>query len=134
MGDKVMKNKIKTIDEIKVYKEYIKAKRAEGYSVVKLCEKLNISRSSLYELVKRIEKGDKFQLERCMKITKFDCIWEHKYKRRFIIISDNRKEKEYPEQLRVLIVDMDKDGFGLREIARRVMKDVHTVSYHLNKE
>lgn len=116
-----MKN---AINDVEVYKAYLRAKNAKGFSVVKLCKKLRITRSVLYEIVNKVEKGDEIQLNRCLDKSKYDCLWKHRYFRRYSAIVDK-------SQLKALIKDMNKDGFGIREIARRVSKDPATVSYHL---
>jgi len=125
-----MKNK-DNINEVEVYKAYIKAKDIKGYSLRGFCKKLNISSTKLYSVIEHIEKGDEIQLNRCLTKTKYDCIWEYRYARRFHLISDLSDEKCI-EPLRKLIKAMHKDGFGVRDIGRRVGRDVSTISYHLN--
>ncbi len=119
----------KKIDEVAVYKEYIKAKGTKGYSVTKLCKKLGIPRPTLYLLIKRFEGGDEIQLNRCLLVGKYDCLWEHRYFRRFSIL--NEDDKKYAQQIKTLIKDMHGDGFGVRDIARRISKDPSTVMHHL---
>ncbi len=123
-----MKN---AINEVEVYKAYLRAKGTKNYSVVALCERLRVTRSVLYEVVKRVEQGDEIQLERCLMKHKYDCIWKHRYFRRFSSFSEGKGEG-YKQQLKKLIKDMHKDGFGVRDIARRVSLDPSTVSYHIN--
>ncbi|HEC33022.1 MAG TPA: hypothetical protein ENI63_02055 [Candidatus Kaiserbacteria bacterium] len=120
------------INEVEVYKAYIKTKGTKGYSVVKLCKQLGIPRPTLYSIINRVEKGDEIQLQRCLNKTRYDCLWIHRYQRRFFVIIDKRGV-EYSELLCSLIWEMKCDGFGVREIARRLSKDVSTVSYHLRK-
>jgi DNA-binding MarR family transcriptional regulator len=115
-----MKN---AINDIEVYKAYIRAKDAKGYSVVSLCKRLRITRSVLYEVVKRVEQGDEIQLNRCLTKAKYDCLWQYRYFRRFTVGGK--------VGLKRLIKDMHRDGFGVRDIARRVSLDPSTVSYHI---
>ena len=126
----MQKEEIK-INEVEVYKEYVKTKGTPNYSVIKLCEKLGIPRSTLYSLVDRIEKGDEKQLNRCLVVARLDCFWKHKYQRRFIIIDEMPRGDKYSALLKRLIKDMKKDKFGVREIARRLCKDASTIMHHL---
>lgn len=118
-------------DEIEVYKEYIKARGTKGESVIDLCKKLGIPRPTLYMIVKKVEEGDEIQLNRCLTRSKYDCIWEYRYQRRFTIIEELNGE-QYAVQIRALIKAMHKDGFGVRDISRRISKDPSTVMHHLN--
>ncbi len=123
-----MKKEINKIDEVEVYRSYVKAIGTKGYSVTKLCKKLGIPRPTLYAIVKRVENGDEIQLQRCLNKSRYDCLWEYRYKRRFVLLQDDNNIG----QLKTLIKDMRKDGFGLRDISRRINKDVSTVSWHIN--
>lgn len=117
-------------NEVEVYKAYVEARGTKGYSVIKLCKKLGIPRPTLYTIVRRIEDGDEKQLQRCLSKSKWDCLWEFRYKRRFEII-DEKNGDDYSEQIKVLVKEMHKDGFGVREIARRLVKDPSTIMHHL---
>ena len=116
-------------NEIEVYKAYVKALGTKGSTVTKLCKKLGIPRPTLYSIVKRIEEGDEIQLQRCLNKGLYDCLWEFRYMRRFAIISE--ESDKYAGQIKKLIRDMHKDGFGVRDISRRVGKDPSTVMHHL---
>ena len=124
-----MKKEIK-INEVEVYRAYLKAKGTKGYSVTKLSKKLGIPRATLYVIVNKIEKGDEKQLNRCTEQSKYDCIWKYRYERLFFVIEEEHGET-YSEQIKTLIYEMKCDGFGIREIARRIGKDASTVKYHL---
>lgn len=116
-------------NEIEVYKAYVKALGTKGYTVTKLCTKLGIPRPTLYNIVKRVEEGDEIQLQRCLNKGRYDCLWEFRYMRRFSII--NEDSANYSNQIKKLIRDMHKEGFGVRDISRRVGKDPSTVMHHL---
>jgi hypothetical protein len=119
------------INEVEVYKAYIKAKDTTGYSLRSFCKRLGISTTKLYAVVKRMEEGDEIQLDRCLNKNKYDCIWTYRYARRFNLILELEKDK-VAKPLGKLIREMHRDGFGVRDIARRVGRDPSTVMYHLN--
>ena len=119
------------INEVKIYKAYVKAKVTKGYSVIKLSEKLGISRQVIYSIVRRIEKGNENQLNICLTKSKYDCLWEYKYKQRFLVVKEMRG-KDYSKQIKLLVQEMhNEDGFGIRDISRRFKKDPSTISQHL---
>ncbi len=125
--------KIKTYNEIEVYKAYLEVKGIKQNSVVDLCQRLNIPRATLYSIVDRIEKGDEKQLQRCLHQSKYDCLWKFRYSRRFYVI-DELHGDDYSKQITSLVKEMKSDGFGIREIGRRICKDPSTVNFHIAKK
>lgn len=120
------------INEVEVYREYLKALGTKGSTVTKLSKELGISRAKLYVIVNKVEEGDEIQLNRCLTKGRYNCLWEYRYQRRFFVIEETSGDK-HSQLTKALIRDMHKDGFGVRDIARRVGKDPATVSYHLKK-
>lgn len=118
------------IDEVLLYKEYL-AMRDTGITLTALAQKFRTTRQRVYSIIRRVEDGDEVQLNRCLESSKYDCLWRFRYERRFYSIDENRKEASV-KQLRALIKDMHRDGFGIRDIARRVCKDASTVLHHLD--
>lgn len=120
-------------NEIEIYKAYLEVKGTQGDFVTNLCKRLEIPRSVLYAIVKRIENGNEVQLKRCTEQSKYECLWKYRYQQRFCIIEDLHSE-EYSIQIKSLIKEMHEDGFGVREIGRRICKDPSTVNFHLAKK
>lgn len=120
-----------SVDEIAVYRAYIEAKADPNRTVAEVATVFGITRSGLYDIVRRIENGNVAKLKRCTEQSKLDCFWEYKYKARFSAIPKDRKEGSVVV-LRKLIGDMHKDGFSISGIAERVGKDRATVLHHLN--
>ena len=126
-------SKANKYNEIEIYKAYLAVKGMKGNFITDLCRRLNVPRSVLYAIVKRVEGGNEVQLQRCLGKSKYECLWKFRYQQRFFLIDDLHTD-QYPKQIRSLIKEMHKDGFGVREIGRRIGKDASTVKYHLNKK
>ena len=120
-------------NEIEIYKAYLETKSMQGSFTIDLCKRLNVPRSVFYAIVKRVENGNEIQLQRCLDKSKYDCLWKFRYLQRFFLIDDLHTD-QYPQQIRSLIKEMHKDGFGVREIGRRIGKDASTIKYHLDKK
>lgn len=120
---------VEKIDEVLLYKEYL-ATRDTGVTLTALAAKFRTTRQRVYSIIKRIEGGDEVQLNRCLDATRYDCMWKYRYERRFMAIDEDRRDASV-KQLRALIREMHKDGFGIRDIARRVCKDASTVLHHI---
>jgi len=114
--------------KIKIYREYLKTRHKKG-GVSEVAKKFGISRQAVHQIKDEIEKGNRIQLERCMKRKELDCKWEWIYQTRWLFIDEQQDQ----EALIALIKEMHKDGFGVREIARRINKPATSISYHLRK-
>lgn len=117
------------INEIEVYKAYIEA-RDTGESIVSLAKELGIDRQRIYAVVNKIRNGNETQLERCLAHGRYDCMWKWRYEQRFLTFTEESGAKS-TKQLKSLVRDMHKDGFGVRDISRRIGKDPSTVLYYL---
>lgn len=120
----------KQIDHIAVYKSYFHAKFDPKKTVSDVANEFGITRASVYAIVKHVEKGDPVKVKRCTSNSAFSCLWEYKYKDRFLVIPHDRKN-ESVEMLRALIKDMHKDGFPVSKIASLIWRDRATVLYHI---
>lgn len=117
------------MSKIKIYKDYITAK-SQGLTYKQVAKKHGITRTTLYNIVDEVERGNDKKLTQCIDKSFFNCLWEHRYKLRFLTIPEGR-EAESVEMLCSLIVDMADDGFSISQIAEKVGRDRATVSYHL---
>lgn len=118
-------------DEIAIYQAYLLTKTEGGKTAIQVARDFGITRSGLYEIVRRIEHGNPAKIRRCTEKSKLDCLWEYKYKARFAAIPKDRKEGSVVA-LRSLIKDMHKDKFPVAHIATRIGKDRSTVLHHIN--
>jgi len=121
-----------TVDEIAVYKAYIEAKSDKKKTVTSVATDFGITRNGLYEIVRRIESGNTHKIRTCTEKSRLDCLWQYKYKARFMAIPNNRKEGSI-ELLTKLVREMNKDKFPTSQIATLIGKDRSTVLHHLEK-
>lgn len=121
------------VDEIQIYQAYLQTKERNGKTAVQVARDFGITRSGLYEIVRRIENGNVAKIRRCTEQSKLDCLWEYKYKARFAAIPKDRKATSV-NVLRALIRDMHKDEFPIAQIASRIGKDRSTVLHHINND
>lgn len=119
------------INEIEVYQAYILAKQDPKRTVSDVANSFGITRNAIYEVVRRIEGGNASKIRKCKAQANLDCLWEYKYKARFLSIPKNR-EKITVEMLKNIIKEMKEDGFTVTQIARRTGKDRSTVLHHLS--
>lgn len=118
-------------DEIAVYKAYLLTKTEKGKTAVQVARDFGITRSGLYEIIRRIENGNVAKIRRCTEQSKLDCLWEYKYKARFAAIPKDRKAASV-DALRLLIRDMHKEKFPIANIAARIGRDRSTVLHHID--
>lgn len=117
-----------------VYREYVKAK-AGGFkkkTAAQVARDFEITRDALYELVRRVEKGDAVKLRKCTEKSRLDCLWRYKYELRFLAIPKNRKPATV-KMLAKLVKEMAQDEFPVARIAAYVGKDHSTIIHHLEK-
>ncbi len=120
-------------EQIEIYRAYLESRSTDNYTINHVCKKMNVSRSNLYHIVRNIEKGNTKQLEKCLAISRANCVWEHIYKQRSLIIEDYTGRTQ-TLMLRALIHDMRKDGFGVREIGRYLAKEPALIEYYLRRK
>lgn len=121
--------KVKGTDA-EVYRDYIEADAADrGIGDVLL--KHGISRSHLYDIVRRVRHGNPGKIKRDMDKARLTALWEHKYQARFLSLPKNRNAETVVE-LRALIRDMNKDKFPQQQIATLLGKDRSTIIHHLS--
>lgn len=120
------------IDEIAVYRAYTEAKSDGKKTVTQIAKDFGITRNGLYQIVRRIENGNPSKVRECTEKSRLDCLWEYKYKARFLAIPNNRKESTI-EMLTKLIKEMRKDKFSTSAIASLIGKDRSTVLHHSEK-
>lgn len=120
------------VDEVALYKAYIEAKNTKGKTIISVATDFGISRWGLYEIIRRIESGNVSKIRRCTEKSRLNCLWQYKYKARFMAIPNNRKEGNVV-MLTKLIQEMSADDFPTSEIATLINKDRSTVLHHLAK-
>jgi DNA invertase Pin-like site-specific DNA recombinase len=113
--------------DIKIYTEY----EYGGKSVAYLTKKYHIARSTLYNIIDRVEKGEPERVEACARKCVQNARWQYLYQARYLSIPKNRK-KETVEKLKTLIREMHADHFVASEIAKLTKKDRSTINFHLN--
>lgn len=118
--------------ESDIYKAFVRAKQNPKQDITALCKRLKISRQHLYNVVKRVRKGDTVKIKLSMEASRLETLWKHKYMSRFLSIPNDRRPETMLE-LKRLISDMKKDDFPVTEISDRLRKDRSTVLYHLAK-
>ena len=118
-------------NDIKIYKRYLETKNKRE-RIGDLLGEFNISRQTLYNVIGRVQKGNTVALRRCMTNTKFECLWEHKYKARFLALPQDRSATTVKE-LQKIIWLMKSDGFPIYIIAHNTKKERSTILHHLAK-
>lgn len=126
-------NSMAKIDEIEVYRAYIRAKGDPKTTVTDVANDFMITRTAVYDIVKRIENGNVSKIRRCTENSRVDCLWEYKYKARFLAIPKDRKVGSV-NALRALINDMKGDKFPVSKISTLTGKDRSTVLFHINNK
>ncbi len=116
--------------EIEIYKAYLESKGIKNYTINDVCKKMNIARGNLYLIVKRIEKGNEKQLKRCLESSRSECVWRYRYQQRALVIEEYEGKKYY-SLLKQLIKDMRKDGLGVREIGRFLVRKPSSIIHYL---
>lgn len=120
------------IDNVKIYKRYLEVKENKG-RVGDLLGEFNISRGTLYDVIRRVQVGDTKALRRCLNRSQLECIWEHKYKIRYISLPKNRSTTTVTE-LQKIIWGMKDDDFPVFTIASKLGKERSTILHHLAKK
>lgn len=119
--------------EIEIYIKYQDIKSGElDMTAKELAEDYDISRTHLYYIVDKVQKGDLVKLNQCTQETRLNCLWEHRYKRLYNLIPKNRKNGSII-RLQKLIIDMKEDGFTGQNIGKYLGKHHTTILHHLKK-
>lgn len=118
--------------DIEVYRAYIAAKSDKNVTVSVIAKKFKITRSTVYDIVKRITKGSPSQLKACTERSRLDCLWQYKYRAQYFSLPKDRKPATI-EALKKLVLDMRKDKFAIARISTLIGKDRSTVLHHLEK-
>lgn len=123
---------MKTIhNDVKIYKRYLEIKATKG-RIADLLREEGISRAHLYNIIERVRNGDTKALRRCMEDGRFECLWEHKYRARFLALPNDRSATTVRE-LQIIIWGMKADEFPIYLIAEKTQKERSTVLHHLAK-
>lgn len=120
--------------DAKIYKAYIHAQNmvVGKKSVDKIAEDFGISRTSVYEAIKRVKNGNIPMIRKALCDCRNEALWEHKYKTIVLCLPDNRKKWSVHE-LKAVINSMSKDGFTDALIAKKLKINRSTVEHHLGK-
>lgn len=117
------------VNDIKIYKRYLEVKCAGG-RIGDIMGEFGISRSTLYDVIRRVQNGDNAALRRCMTQSRLDCLWNHKYKTRFLALPKDRT-MDTVNELRGIIFGMKEDGFPIQHIANLLGKERSTIAHHI---
>jgi hypothetical protein len=124
------------INDIEIYKGWLIAKHGEKKhrkTAVQVAKDFGITRNGLYEIVRRIETGNMAKVRRCSESSRLDCLWEYKYKPRYLAIPTGRQAFSV-SLIKKLIWEMyEEDKFPISRIASLTGKDRSTVIHHLTK-
>ena len=115
-----------------IYQRYLETKE-KGERVGDLLNEFNISRGTLYNIIRKVQTGDTTALRKCLTVGRFECLWLHKYKARFSALPENRASTTVAE-VQKIIWGMKKDGFPVHLIAEKLCKERSTILYHLAKK
>lgn len=116
--------------DIEIYKKYMEAQES-GELITDLCDKLGISRTALYDALRRVRNGDTAKLNRCIKLGRLECLWFYKYHPRYSVLPKNRRKSTVAE-LKSIINDMRDDGFPVMTIAKKLKKPRSHIQHHLD--
>jgi cellobiose-specific phosphotransferase system component IIA len=115
--------------DIQIYKDYVNA-RATKKPVADVMKKHGVSRNQIYKALRRVQEGDTQKILRCLQNCRNECLWEHKYKARFICLP-NDKTASTVDEVHDIIVAMHSDGIPQTLIAKKLGKARSTIIYHL---
>jgi predicted transcriptional regulator len=115
--------------DITIYKKFLEAK-AKKENIGDFAKRLKISRSGLYLIVSRIEKGTPSSIKREVEAARLSALWKYRFAGRILSLPDDRK-KGTVARLKRILKEMKKEGFSHSDIAARVKKDRATIIYHL---
>lgn len=118
------------VNRLEVYKAYIKAKSEPQTRISDVAKSFKITRNALYAIVREIETGNERMVAKCTAKTRLECIWEYRYKPKFLALEIGR-QKETVSLLKEIIIGMKHDGFNTAQISRLVERDRATVLHHL---
>ena len=115
--------------EYRIYRRWKEIKATKEKVGVVLRE-FGVSRSYLYSLISRIEKGDIAKIKKCLKNGHLNCFWLFKYQSRYLCLPKNRKDSTITE-LKKIIKEMKKDKFSIAKITELIGKERSTIIHHL---
>ncbi len=119
---------MKKLTDLEIYRAFLEAK--EAGKVSELPKKLGITHWRLYNVIDRVKNGDKVKIRRCTTLGRLECLWQFKYKTRYLALPKNRKASTVTE-LREIIREMKADEFPQATIGRLMKKDRSTIIHHL---
>lgn len=115
-----------------IYRAYVTA-RNEKKTVDWVAKEFGITRTAVYDSIKRVKLGNTAMILKCLKDCRNEALWTHKYKSRFCLLPVNRKFWTIAE-VTELIKNMKTDGFSQGLIAEKLGLSRSTVEHHLNKK
>lgn len=118
--------------DAEIYKAYLGAKNSKNMTVVSVARSFGITRNGIYEIIRRVEGGNIAKIKSCTERSRLDCLWEYKYKTRYMAIPKDRKEVTVDALIKI-IKEMSADKFPIARISRHLRKDRSTILYHLEK-
>lgn len=116
--------------DIAIYRAYIENRDDPKKTARDILNRFGISRGHLYNVVNRVQKGNAHAIRTALANARYDILWEHKYKVRFMALPKNR-EASTIEELRLIVRAMDRDNFPQIRIAHYLKKDRSTIIHHL---
>jgi predicted transcriptional regulator len=116
--------------DIQIYKEYLD-RRKNRETVAEIAARHAISRSAVYETVRRIRFGNTSKIRRGLSKAHFNYMWQFRYKPRFLGLPEDKEEAE--RELVEIIKGMRKDGFPITQIAAKLGKQRQYVYHRIYK-
>lgn len=120
----------------KIYRDYVMA-RAVAERVGqktpsgKVAKNHNISRTTLYTIVNRVESLGGYDVEKQARIDRKKYLWETRFALRFDTVSIFRTKKKRGLLIGEIARDMKACGFSVSEIAHLLQRDRSTIIHHL---
>ena len=116
-------------NDLEIYRSFLQLPRYASRSA--FCKRQRISRDTLYKIIKRVRHGNRWKIRVCTLKGRLGCLWEYKYKLRYLALPRDRRPWVVRE-LRNIIKSMASDGFNQRQIALHLKKDRSTIIHHLD--
>ena len=119
----------KISNDSKIYRAYIEAKNNKT-PMESIMTQFKISRTAIYDVVKRVKQGDVKKIQRSLITCRNECLWQHQFKSLFESLPKDRKLGTVTE-LKDLIKKMKLAGFPETHIAKKLTLNRSTVRHHL---
>lgn len=113
----------------KIYADYIG--REDGTTVQHIADRHKITRQEVHRAVRSVRSGSKCEFNECVKDLKLHCLWQSKYKPRYVALRAHKRNDFIMDEIRCLYIEMRNDGFSASHIAKITNQDHTTIGHHL---